>query len=284
VVTVLCLGKSGSGFVINGEEGYVVTNFHVIESEQDISVILYVRDGRAGDAGGDPAAGEAESAGESPAEPAGAAGATGNSGERHGLRKLKLDQVRIVAMNPFFDLALLKIEDSRGVRLKTAYLGDFARVSAGDPVFAIGSPLGLERTVTEGIVSNRNRALSGQLLIQTTAPINPGNSGGPLFNDRGEVIGVTSLKIVFADSLGFAIPIHYVKDFLRNRDSFAFDKDHPNTGVRYLAPPPKRAPTSNDSSETPPEGKRSPALSGTPAGGAPNAEKSQRRETRKGRL
>ena len=62
----------------------------------------------------------------------------------------------------------------------------------GDPVFAVGNPLGLERTVTQGIVSNRSRDIEGQIFLQTDAAINPGNSGGPLFNQRGEVIGVTS--------------------------------------------------------------------------------------------
>ncbi len=202
VVQIQCLGKLGSGFIINKREGYVVTNFHVVEREQDISVVLYVS-------------------------------------EQSGFRKVKTDQVKIIALNSFFDLALLQIQDTKGVELKQCYLGDYARVRVGDPVFAVGSPLGLERSVSEGIVSNRNRALSGYLLIQTTAPINPGNSGGPLFNQRGEVIGVTSLKIRGGESLGFAIPIHYVKDFLRHRDAFSFDKDNPNTGIRYLAPPPK---------------------------------------------
>ncbi len=278
MVRVLCLGKSGSGFIINGDEGYVVTNFHVIESEQDISVVLYVPDDVS--SGDDPERVDPVVVGRGDPN-----GGSVPPGSRRGIRKLKLEKVRIVAMNPFFDLALLKIEDTAGVRLKTSYLGEFARVNAGDSVFAIGSPLGLERTVTEGIVSNRNRALGGQLLIQTTAPINPGNSGGPLFNDRGEVIGVTSLKIVGSDSLGFAIPIHYVKDFLRNRDSFAFDKDHPNTGVRYLAPPPKRAAAPRDPSVEPSGGDPSvgtPSLSGVPAGRAPKT--SQRPEPREGRL
>lgn len=299
VVRVLCLGKSGSGFIINGDAGYVVTNFHVIEGEQDISVVLYVRDG-ASPSDSDrqhaapPESAEADGTGGESGLPATdtaqrearriARGEAADSGQGRGIRKLKLEAVKIVAMNAFFDLALLQIQDSKGVRLKTSYLGDFARVNVGDPVFAIGSPLGLERTVTEGIVSNRNRALSGMLSIQTTAPINPGNSGGPLFNDRGEVIGVTSSKIVGTDSLGFAIPVHYVKDFLRNRDSFAFDKDHPNTGVRYLAPPPKRASVPRDPSLDPPEGKQTPSLSGTPAGGASKTEKRERPAPREGRL
>ena len=203
VVQVLCLSKSGSGFIINRKEGYVVTNYHVIEQERDISLMIYVK-------------------------------------EKKGLRKEKVSDVRIVAFNPFFDLALLKIENPEKVPLRETYLGDYSRVMIGDPVFAIGNPLGLDRTVSDGIVSNRSRALGGKLSIQTTAAINPGNSGGPLFNNRGEVIGVTSSKIMGGESLGFAIPIHYVKDFLRNREAFAFDKDNPNTGFRYLKPPPKR--------------------------------------------
>ena len=203
VVQVLCLSKSGSGFIINRKEGYVVTNYHVIEKERDISLMIYVK-------------------------------------EKKGLRKEKVSDVRIVAFNPFFDLALLKIECPEKIPLRETFVGDYSRVKIGDPVFAIGNPLGLDRTVSDGIVSNRSRALGGKLSIQTTAAINPGNSGGPLFNNRGEVIGVTSSKIMGGESLGFAIPIQYVKDFLRNREAFAFDKDNPNTGFRYLKPPPKK--------------------------------------------
>jgi len=202
VVQVLTLSGSGSGFVIDDVEGYIVTNYHVIEREREIAVEIYVR-------------------------------------EDGGLRKQKVEGVEIVALNPFFDLALLKLAEPSKVPLRKSYLGDYERVRAGDPVFAIGNPLGLDRTVSDGIISNRSRALGGQLSIQTTAAINPGNSGGPLFNNRGEVVGVTSSKIVGGESLGFAIPVHYVKDFLRHKEAYAFDKDNPNTGVRYLPPPPK---------------------------------------------
>ena len=159
VVQILCLGKSGSGFIIDEKSGYIATNYHVIEREQNISVVIFVK-------------------------------------EEKGFRRVKNESIRIVAISPFFDLALLKIEDPGDVKLQKCFLGDYSRVRVGDPVFAVGSPLGLDRTVSEGIVSNRNRALGGILSIQTTAPINPGNSGGPLFNDRGEVVGVNSRKIV----------------------------------------------------------------------------------------
>ncbi|MBI1852599.1 MAG: trypsin-like peptidase domain-containing protein, partial [Planctomycetes bacterium] len=118
-------------------------------------------------------------------------------------------------------------------------LGDSDAIRVGEDVFAIGNPLGLDRTVSQGIVSLKNRAFDGLTYIQTTTPINPGNSGGPLFNLRGEVIGVTNMMLVGTEGLNFAIPIAQVKAFIRNRDAFAFDKDNPNTGYRYLAPPRK---------------------------------------------
>jgi serine protease Do len=118
-------------------------------------------------------------------------------------------------------------------------LGSGEDVNAGDSVFAVGNPLGLERTVTQGIVSNRSRDIEGQIFLQTDTAINPGNSGGPLFNQRGEVIGVTSrgAHAAMADNLGFAIPVNYVKQFLHHREAFSFDKANPNSGYRYSDPP-----------------------------------------------
>jgi serine protease Do len=116
-------------------------------------------------------------------------------------------------------------------------LGDSDKLSVGDRVFAIGSPLGLERTVTEGILSTKTRELDGELYLQTTAQINPGNSGGPLFNLRGEVVGVTNMKITMGEGLGFAIPVESVEHFLSHRDAFAYDNDNPSNPYRYLPPP-----------------------------------------------
>jgi serine protease Do len=65
-----------------------------------------------------------------------------------------------------------------------------------------------------------------------------------LFNSRGEVIGVTNMKLTFGDGLGFAIPVIYLKHFLDNRDAFAFDKENPNTGYRYLEAPTRADPKS----------------------------------------
>jgi len=199
VVQVRTPGGLGSGFIIK-EDGYLITNFHVIENETQISVEVYrQQDGQ--------------------------------------LERKSYKQVKIVAINKFADLALLKIEDKEAPKYSKVLLGDADALSVGERVFAIGSPLGLERTVTEGIVSTKTRPMQGELYLQTTAQINPGNSGGPLFNLRGEVVGVTNMKITFGEGLGFAIPVEAVKNFLNHRDAFAYDNDNPSNPYRYLEPP-----------------------------------------------
>ena len=86
-------------------------------------------------------------------------------------------------------------------------------------------------------MSTTQRSFDGLTYIQTDTAINPGNSGGPLFNTKGEVIGITNMRILFAEGMGFAIPARYVKDFIRNREAFAYDKDNPNSGHKYLDAP-----------------------------------------------
>jgi len=189
----------GSGFVINAD-GYLITNFHVIEGETEISVEVYHQ-----------------------------------SGDQ--LDRQTFKEVRIVAINKFHDLALLKIEDKTAPKFKYTTLGSSDALNVGDAVFAIGSPLGLERTVTSGILSTKTRQMEGELYLQTSAQINPGNSGGPLFNLAGEVVGVTNMKITFGEGLGFAIPVELVKNFLDHRDAFAYSTDNPNNAYRYLDPP-----------------------------------------------
>src|SRR5207249_11666518 len=142
-----------------------------------------------------------------------------------------------IAMNKFEDLALLRIEDKDAPKFKYVMLGSANAVAVGERVFAIGSPLGLERTVTEGILSTKTRPLGGALYLQTTAQINPGNSGGPLFNMGGEGIGVTNMKITFGEGLGFAIPVESVRFFLDHRDAFAYSNENPSNADRYLEPP-----------------------------------------------
>ena len=98
---------------------------------------------------------------------------------------------------------------------------------------------GWSGSVTQGIVSIASRNLEGQLYLQTDTAINPGNSGGPLFNQRGrgDRRDQPGARADMADNLGFAIPVTYVKEFLRHREAFSFDKANPNSGYRYLDPP-----------------------------------------------
>jgi serine protease Do len=189
----------GSGFFIN-PDGFLITNFHVIEGETEISVEVYRQ-------------------------------ADGN------LNREIYKQVKIIAINKFHDLALLQIQDKNAPKFKPVTLGNSDALNVGDSVFAIGSPLGLERTVTQGILSTKTRELEGELYLQTSTQINPGNSGGPLFNLAGEVVGVTNMKITFGEGLGFAIPVELVKSFLDHRDAFAYSTDNPNNPYRYLEPP-----------------------------------------------
>ncbi len=198
VVKVSTPAGMGSGFLLN-EDGYLITNYHIIERETKIEVTVFQK-------------------------------------TKNGFEKKKFKKVKIEAINPFVDLALLKVEDLGDTKVKYAYLGDINRIKVGEKVFAIGNPLGLERTVTDGVISSGNRAFKGLIYIQTNADINPGNSGGPLFNLAGEVIGVTNMGYIFFGGLGFAIPINYVKHFIDNRDAFIYDKDNPNTGFKYLQP------------------------------------------------
>lgn len=200
VVLVETSSGLGSGFILN-ERGYCVTNYHVVERETRIACVIF------------------------------------DKTESGDFVKRRIQDVKILALNPYFDLALLQIPAVEGFQFTTVALAPDTNQKEGDSVFAIGNPLGLDRSVSQGIISTRARNFEGLTYIQTTTEINPGNSGGPLFNSRGEVIGVTNMKLLGGEGLGFAIPISYVKHFLRNRDAFAFDEKNPNAGFRYLDPP-----------------------------------------------
>lgn len=120
---------------------------------------------------------------------------------------------RVIGKDPDTDLAVLKITTDRP--LPSAKLGDSGTVKVGQWVMAVGNPFGLDRTVTLGVVSGigrENMNLSRyENFIQTDASINPGNSGGPLFNMYGEVIGINTAIINFAQGIGFAIPSNMAK-------------------------------------------------------------------------
>jgi serine protease Do len=119
---------------------------------------------------------------------------------------------QVIGRDPSTDLALLKIKG--GLEFPAVKLGDSAQMKVGQWVVAIGSPFGLERTVTAGIVSAKGRVIgSGPYddFIQTDASINPGNSGGPLINMKGEVIGINTAIVASGQGIGFAIPINLAK-------------------------------------------------------------------------
>jgi S1-C subfamily serine protease len=123
---------------------------------------------------------------------------------------------RLLGLDPMLDVALLRIEARNPT--PSARLGDSSALRVGEEVVAIGSPMGLEQTMTRGIISGLNRLLPGlpeQPMIQTDAPINPGNSGGPLVNRCGAVIGINTFISEDAQAVGFAIPINAVKAVLR---------------------------------------------------------------------
>ena len=124
---------------------------------------------------------------------------------------------RVIAVNPFNDLALLHTD----LDLKPLKINE--KVKVGEIVLAIGSPLGLD-SVSLGIVSSVDRTIRSPLgnplyVIQTDAAVNPGNSGGPLVNTKGEVVGVVTAMIPYAQGIGFAIPSKLVQSFLKNVSS-----------------------------------------------------------------
>ena len=203
VIKVSTPSGLGSGVIIH-RDGFAITNAHVVQGETNLRATIWV------------------------AQPDGS------------LKRTELSDVELIAVNNQIDLALVKLKSPDGSPFPIAPIVGSDGLEVGQPVFAIGNPLGLERTLTQGVVSTTSRNFDGLTYIQTDTPINPGNSGGPLFNTRGEVIGITNMGIRGGEALGFAIPARYVTDFIRNREAFAYDKNNPNSGHNYLQPPPRK--------------------------------------------
>jgi len=164
VVTIRTDISQGTGFIVDSE-GYVVTNYHVMQGAKAAAILTY-------------------------------------EGISH--------QVSLIGVDKNMDVALLKIEGS----FDSLDFGNSDEISIGEKVIAIGNPLGLQFSVTEGIVSavHRPGLNGGDSYIQTDAALNPGNSGGPLINKRGEVIGLNNFKVGDGESLGFALESNYVID------------------------------------------------------------------------
>jgi serine protease Do len=124
---------------------------------------------------------------------------------------------RVVGQDPIFDIAVIQIPTESNERLPLVEFGDSDAAQVGDEVVTIGNPLGLEQTLTRGVISALNRLLPekplslSRTMIQTDAPINPGNSGGPLLDRCGKVIGMTTEIIAEAQGLGFAVPANLIR-------------------------------------------------------------------------
>lgn len=160
--------NAGAGVIIDGTEGYVVTNSHVVRKAEKVTITLY-----------------------------GGKELVGNT----------------LGYDEDTDLAVIKVEKEEP--LPEVQLGDSSKLRVGQFAIAIGNPYGLNDTFTFGIISGLNRENVNisqyEDFIQTDASINPGNSGGPLFNIHGEVIGINTAIINYAQGIGFAIPSNTVK-------------------------------------------------------------------------
>ncbi len=141
----------------------------------------------------------------------------------------------VVAQDELKDLAVINV-DPHGQYLQQSRLGSGEYISSGDPVVAIGNPLGLEYSVTEGIISEVRTTPEGLRVIQTDAAVSPGNSGGPLFDQNGEVIGVVSFNLSSSrdegQNLNFAVSIDEARPLL----GLPSDQFEP---VRVGVPPPE---------------------------------------------
>jgi serine protease Do len=181
-------GSLGTGFIID-MDGYVLTNYHVVEQAVEnraVEIVVTLKDKRQFGA-------------------------------------------KIVGRDSKTDIALLQLQDKSAhvpAMILPAKMGDSDKVRIGEPVIAIGNPFGLDYSVSAGIISSKNRNI-GQgpfdNYLQTDAAINPGNSGGPLYNTKGEVIGINSA--IYSRSgqfggIGFAIPINDAKVVLANLKKF----------------------------------------------------------------
>jgi hypothetical protein len=144
-----------------------------------------------------------------------------------------VEDVELLTENRDADLALLRIKTSEA--LKPVTLGDSDAIAVGERIIAIGNPLGFDYTLTDGLVSSR-RIFEGRPMIQMSVPVSPGNSGGPVFNLRGQVIGVTTLQITGgffgrAQNLNMAVPINALRGMIRPEypQRHPFGKDSSST-------------------------------------------------------
>lgn len=190
---------SASGIIIS-KDGYIVTNNHVVEDADSFTVKVNDTD------------------------------------TKTGISEFETYDAELIGTDKDTDLAVLKIKAND---LPAAVLGDSDQLHLGDDVIAIGNPLGLETSVSKGIVSGLNRQISdsarGLSSIQTDTGINSGNSGGALFNTYGEVVGVVNSKLVndYAENLGFAITINEARTVIDDLISKGYVSGRAVLGISY---------------------------------------------------
>ena len=148
-------------------------------------------------------------------------------------------KAKVIGVDKKTDLAVLKLDDGKGT-FKYARLGDSDRIQVGDWVLAVGSPFGLQATVTAGIISAKARQLDqGPFddFLQTDAAINPGNSGGPLVNMQGDVIGINTAIVAGGSGIGFAIPSNMArKIYMELRDKGRVTRGWLGVSIQPLTP------------------------------------------------
>lgn len=182
----------GTGFIIH-QDGYIVTNNHVVENATEIKITLSTKE--------------------------------------------EFD-AKLIGRDPKTDLALLKAVSNKS--LPAVPFGNSDALEVGEWVMAIGNPFGLGHTVTAGIVSAKGRIIGAgpyDDFIQTDASINPGNSGGPLFNMRGEVVGINTAIISGGQGIGFAIPVNLAKEvILQLHDKGSVTRGWLGVAIQRLSP------------------------------------------------
>jgi S1-C subfamily serine protease len=193
--------KVGTGFILE-KGGLVATNLHVVAGSKEIRVKLH--------------------------------------------DNTQYQVMQIAGVDPGRDLAVLRIKPSKP--LPTLRLGDSDQMSAGDQVIAIGNPLGVfDYSVSSGLIS-QVRAVCGPTeekcppggltLLQISAPISQGSSGGPLFNQFGEVVGVTTLIVAQGQSINFAVPGNYLKPMVAQPGAMSMETFAEQTKLEDEGPPP----------------------------------------------
>jgi S1-C subfamily serine protease len=138
------------------------------------------------------------------------------------------NDVEVINFDAAKDIALIKINESA---LNAVTLGDSNSVEIGQRVVTIGNPLGLEDTISDGLISSIRTTGGGVKLLQISVPLSGGSSGGPLFNLKGEVVGITTASYIQGQNLNFAVPINYLKPLLQKAD---YNSDGKKSGKRIF--------------------------------------------------